>query len=418
MNETSERPFSGYLKIITKRWWLFLLLPLVTIAAIFIINASSPSEYVAYERLQIIPSDSLQVPLFSKTPMLTTAQQVQSVHDDFYDVIRLPSVAWKTIADLGLSMSADELVKRINTQHQSEFITVSARMFSPELAAEVVTTHTQNAIDAFRKVRVTPAEATLSFLNEQVTAQEQALAKARDDLQKFQLEHEVSDLPNEIAAAQDYQRRLTAERDRLRTESARAEALAAQYQQQADENNDKVARLRSELTATAAITGTASLSNTTTAPDSQISELSALAANQAGKAQEQLAIAAGHQAAIQNYDRILNEREQQIIFLLGLQDQYADLVSAVHNAQGSYDFLVDKTNEARLKMAQGSEGYLEVVTPARQPNAPIPHNTFQLILVGALASLLLGLLLAFLLEMIERGVGETKQTPWAAARRE
>jgi len=93
------------------------------------------------------------------------------------------------------------------------------------------------------------------------------------------------------------------------------------------------------------------------------------------------------------------------IYLLGLQDQYASLLNVVKDAQGSYDYLVDKSNEATLKVTQGSSvGYLEVVTPARQPNAPVPRNLFQLIAVGVLASLLLGLLLAFILEMIERSV--------------
>jgi len=423
MNETPEKTFSDYLKIITKRWWLFILLPVVTTAAILIINAVSEPEYVAFERLQIIPNDTLVVPLFSRTPVLTTAQQLQSVHDDFYDVIRSSSVAWKTIADLNLDMSAEELIKRIDTQHASEFITVSARMPTPELAKDVVAVHTQNAIDAFRQIRVNPAQATLEFLDEQVKNQEKLLADAREALQKFQLEHEISNLSDEIAAEQDFQRRLTAERDRLRTEAARAKALAESYQQQADENRKQAVELRANqltsapVTPTAPITGTQTITETTpvtptvaylapvdAATQQKIDDLLTLAADQENKAQEQWAIAAGHEAAIEDYDRILDEREQQIVFLLGLQDQYAELVNAVEVAQGSYDFLVDKTNEANLKVAQGSQGYLEIITPPRQPNAPAPRHTLQIIFVGILASLLLGLLLAFLLEIIERSV--------------
>ncbi len=413
MNDSPERTFSSYLQIIKKRWWLFILLPLITAAVIFIINATSQPEYVAYERLQIIPGSPLQVSLFSRTPTLTTEQQVQSVHDDFYDVIRLPSVAWKTIADLNLNLSAEELIKRIDTQHKSDFITVSARMPSPELAQKVAAVHTQNAIDMFRQIRVNPAQVTLGFLDEQVEVQAQALAQAREALQKFQLEHEVSALPDEIAAAQDIKRSLTAERDRLRTENARAQKLAEVYQKQADENRDKASALRSDLTAALPISNTAVI--TDTAPvvipadiantQQRINALLALAEEQESRAQEQLAIAAGHQAAIADYDRVLDEREQEIIYLLGLQDQYASLLNVVKDAQGSYDYLVDKSNEAKLKVTQGSSvGYLEVVTPASQPNAPVPRNLLQLIAVGVLASLLLGLLLAFILELIERSV--------------
>ena len=447
MNDTSESTFSGFWNIIKKRWWLFILLPVVTAVAIFIISATAEPEYIASERLQIIPNDTLVVPLFSRAPVLTTAQQIQSVHDDFYDVVRNPSVAWKTIADLNLDMSADELISRIDTQHLSEFITVSARMPSPELAQEVVTTHTQNAINTFRKIRVNPAQSTLDFLNSQVEAQARVLADAREALQKFQLEHEVSRLPDEIAAAQDFQRQLTAERDRLSTESASAKAMAETYQQQAEESRKQAEALRSDMAEALSLSASGPITKTETAEETaenapeatpepapetdakpaastavtvtpeevvdtmaQVKALLTQVDDLESKAQEQAIAATGYDAAIDDYNRILDEREQQIVFLLGLQEQYAQLQNDLESAQGSYDFLVDKTNEASLKVAQGSQGYLEVVTPARAPNAANPKNTLQIILVGILGSLLLALLLAFLLEIVDRGAGGGSQT--------
>jgi len=413
MNEPSESVFSTYLKIITRRWWLFLLLPAVTLIAIWAIGSTAEPEYIAYERLQIIPSDAQLVTLFSRTPTLATEQQVQSVHDDFYDVIRLPSVAWKTIADLGLNMSAEELIKRIDTQHYSTFITVSARMPDPELARQVVEVHTQNAIDYLRKVRVNPAEVTKTFLEEQVAQQEQALAEARLALQQFQLEHEVSKLPDEIAAAEDMRRSLAVERDRLEAQAARADALAVQYEELAKKNREKAAALRAELAATPLITDTAVITDTAAAvlpsdalaAREQMEASLALAEKQEGLAQEQRAQAAGHRAAVEDYNRMLNQRQQEIIYLLGLQDQYEALLNQLNQAQGSYDFLVDKVNEARLKVVQGrTVGYLEVVTPPRTPTAPAPKHLLQFMLVGLFGSLLLALFLAFLLEIIERSL--------------
>lgn len=415
MNDSPEGTFSSYLKIMTRRWWLFLLLPVVTAVAIWAIGSTAEPEYVAYERLQIIPSDAQLVTLFSRTPVLTTEQQIQSVHDDFYDVIRLPSVAWKTIADLNLNMSADELIKRIDTQHYSTFITVSARMPEPELARDVVTVHTQNAIDYFRKVRVNPAEVTKKFLDDQVAQQEQALAEARLALQQFQLEHEVSKLPDEIAAAEDMRRTLAAERDRLQAQAARADELAAQYQELAQKNRAKVAELRASIATSTIITDTTVITDTASAvlpgdamvTQQQIEALIDLANKQESQAQEQMAEAAGHRAAVEDYNRRLNERQQEIIYLLGLQEQYQALLNQLNQAQGAYDFLVDKANEANLKVVQGSTvGYLEVVTPARTPTAPAPKHLLQFMLVGILGSLLLALLLAFLLEIIERSLAK------------
>jgi len=133
--------------------------------------------------------------------------------------------------------------------------------------------------------------------------------------------------------------------------------------------------------------------------------LMTLANQQEGLAQEQLALAEGRRAAIEDYNRTLDERQQEIIYLLGLQEQYQALLNRVNQAQGAYDFLVDKANEANLKVVQGSTvGYLEVVTPARTPNAPTPRNLLQMMIVGVLASVLLALFLAFLLEILERSL--------------
>ena len=411
MNESPETTFSQFLHILAKRWWLFLLLPLVTLAAIAIIGYTAPDEYIAYERLQVIPSDAQLVTLFSRTPVLTSEQQIQAVQDDFYDTIRLPSVAWKTIADLQLNMSAEELIKRLETKEYSQFITVSIRMPEPELAQKVVTVHTQNAIEMLRRIRVNPSEVTMEFLEGQIQEQEKVLADAQAALQQFQLEHEVSKLSDEIAAAENERRTLAAERDRLSTEAARAEALAEQYQKLAQMNQDKADTLMASLTATVPITDTASITLTQDVPATtlevmkQIQALNDLAAQEARKAQEQLALAAGHRAAMADYDRILNERQQDIIYLLGLQEEYQNLVNQVQQAQTTYDFLTEKANEARLKVAQGSSvGYLEVISPARVPSAPAPKHLWQIMLVGLLASLVIAMILAFILEALERHV--------------
>ena len=409
MNDSPETTFSQFLHILAKRWWLFLLLPLVTLAAIAIIGYTAPDEYVAYERLQVIPSDVQLVTLFSRTPVLTSEQQIQAVQDDFYDIIRLPSVAWKTIADLQLNMSAEELIKRLETKEYSQFITVSIRMPEPELAQKTVTVHTQNAIEMLRQIRVNPSEVTMEFLEDQIQEQEKVLADAQAALQQFQLEHEISQLPGEITAAENERRTLAAERDRLSAEAARAEALAERYQQLAQMNREKADALMTSLPTTAPITDTTPLTPTQaiSANDIEVMKhirgLRDLAAQEERQAQEQLAIAAGHRAAMADYDRILNERQQDIIYLLGLQEEYQNLVNQVQQAQNTYDFLTEKANEARLKVAQGSSvGYLEVISPARVPSAPAPKHLWQIMLVGFLTSLVIAMILAFVLEALER----------------
>ena len=421
MNEAPDTTFATYFRILTRRWWLFILLPVITVAGVWLMNQSAEPEYTAYERLQIIPAETQRVELFARTPTLNTAQQLQSVHDDFYDVIRLPSVAWKTIDQLGLDMTAEEFIKRIDTQHFSEFITVSIRMPKPELAKDAVTVHTQNAIETFRQIRTTPAQVNLTFLEDQVAEHARQLEAVRARLQAFQLEHDVSQLPTDIAAAQDARRTLAMERDRLLAQAAQAEALAENYDHMAQRSLQQAQVLQEELLAAAPITTTEGVSETqvitptavitvTTATATQkelttasLKALLARAAQQQSRAQEQQALAAGYRAAAADYDRILQERQQAIDQLVALQTEYQGLNDQLKQAQGMYDFLVDKTNEARLKVTQGdSVGYLTVITPARTPTEPTPRHVMQSLLVGVLASLLLALLLAFVLEIIER----------------
>ena len=99
----ANQELTSYFRIVTRRWWLILLLPIVTATVILALSGTSDPEYVAYTRLQILPVDSQEVPLFSQTRFVASSDQIQAVHDEFYDVVRLPSVAWKTIADLDLT---------------------------------------------------------------------------------------------------------------------------------------------------------------------------------------------------------------------------------------------------------------------------------------------------------------------------
>ncbi|NOX64049.1 MAG: hypothetical protein GXP42_19250 [Chloroflexi bacterium] len=430
-----NRESTSYIRIIARRWWLLLLLPLVTASVIFALSRTTETEYLASERLQIIIVDPQEVPLFSKTLTTITNDQIQTVHDQFYDVLRFRSVAWRTIADLGLNMSADELIERIDSLHQFDFITVYARMPSPELAQEVVRVHTDNAIETYRKIRATPAQISLDFIEQQLVKQAESLANAQEALQSFQLENEISDLNREILAYQDLLRATQQKRDAAVVEAERNSQLAEEFRNLAQENAARAETLRASLAVTetvgaeggavAAETDAEKQEGETGAapePDpailAEIDALTALAQDQRRQAEEYAAIAAGHRATIAEFDRQLNAQEQQLVYLLGLQKEYNRLVDEVNREQATYSFLTDKANEARLKLSQGQDiGYLQVIDPPRLPESPLPSRTLQLMLVGVVISLLVAVILAFLLEALENALNK-RSTPRPAHVRE
>lgn len=406
----------SFLQILRRRWWLLILLPIVTAAVILTVAGTAGPDYIASERLQINVVDPQEVPLFSQSRYTASSEQVQSVHDEFYDVLRLPSVAWRTIADLGLDLSALELIDRIDSQHQFDFVTVSARMSTPDLAQKVVTRHVENALEAYRTIRSTPAQTSRDFIEEQLAQQAQTLAAADEALQDFQLKNEVSDLERETLAYQDLLRTLRAQRDAAQVEATRNDRLAAEYRTLAGQTQKQISDLQAGVPGGvgAVTTPTASQGSSPDLlagiDDETIASLQAQARQQSAAASDYAVAAAGHRAAIAEYDRQLTERQQQLIYLLGLQEQYRSLVNRLARAQDSFDFLADKADEARLKLMQGSNvGYLQVVDPAQLPDEALPSRTWQLLLVGVLISLVAAICLAFVLEVLENSLG--RQTP-------
>ena len=424
-----NQEFTSYFRIIARRWWLLILLPVVTAAVILALSTVVQPQYTSSVKLQILPIDAQEVPLFSNIRSTTTSEQVQAVHDEFYDAVRLPSVAWKTIADLGLSLSATELIERLNTEHQTDFLTVLLEMPSPELAQQAVTAHVENAMATYRDIRSRSAEVSLEFIDSEVEKQSQILSAREQALQKFQLENEVSDLNREIVAYQDLRRSLQSDRDSTLVEVERNKRLAEEYQALSEANFAKAETLLASIAISPTVTPDAMdeatdetdgdteipVEEATPEPEpdpavvAEIESLLALARAQRLNAEDYSTAAIGYRAGAAEYDRILNERQQEHIYLLGLQEQYEELSSDVARAEGSYAFLIDKSNEAQLKLSQGKNiGYLQVTEPARLPNAEAPKRTVQLLIVGVLVSLLVALVLAFLLEVLERSLGQPR----------
>ncbi|MCO6453223.1 MAG: hypothetical protein J5I90_20750 [Caldilineales bacterium] len=417
--------FSSYFRIIARRWWLLLLLPLVTAGVILALSRTTTSEYLASERLQIIVVDPQEVTLFSPTRLAASNEEIQAVHDEFYDVLRLRSVAWRTIADLGLNLSADELIERIDSQHLFDFITVTARMPTPQLAQQVAATHAANAINTYRNIRATPAQISLDFIESQLGDQTARLASAKEALQNFQLENEVSDLNREALAYQDLMRSLRSDRDAAMVEAERNDRLAEEYEKLADASLSRAEALQASLQVTETVpAGEAESVVVVETPtpnpfaESELANLITLEQAQRRTAADYSAAAAGFRAAVAELNRQLSRQQQQLVYLLGLQERYTELVTEVAQAQADYDFLAGKASEAELKLSQGKNiGYLQVIESAQLPEGALPKRTLQILLVGIVISLLVAIILAFVLEVLESSVSGRSTSQPAPARR-
>ena len=112
--------------------------------------------------------------------------------------------------------------------------------------------------------------------------------------------------------------------------------------------------------------------------------------------------AAGDLEQSQTLELIILEREAELQSLIDISDEYSALTDQVERARTNYSFLLDTLSEARIKENQLMElGSIQLINRARVPNSPTTAISSRLIVLGALASLFAGVLLAFTLEYME-----------------
>lgn len=108
----------------------------------------------------------------------------------------------------------------------------------------------------------------------------------------------------------------------------------------------------------------------------------------------------GEQAAAATLDQALNERFKQMSDLITTSFEYRKLEAAVGRADDTYRFLQGKESEAILKENESlSVDFIQVLEDARTPALPVPPRTREIAILGAVAALLIGSLLALVFDL-------------------
>ncbi len=375
-----------YVDIVIKRLWLIALLLVVTVGGIYVVASSQPPKYQTTVRLQILGVEPDAVTLFTPVRQVPTAQQLDRIGADFINVLRNRDVAWKTARqvnkELGTHLTADEIIKIIWPWLDGEYIYVRfVEADTATLAKRLAEVHIQNALAYYRTERSRSVVVTRQFIEQEAKKQAEVLAQAQDALTKFRLRYNLADVDREVQALQDQIRVLQLERDRTQIKADQAEAAAQVYQRHARD-------LRRQADALAE-------------DDPQRERLLAQAQEFENKSHVQESLVAGQQAAIKRYDRLINEYENRLAELLGIQNEYENLVQHVQQEQKHYAFLQEKLQEATIKEDQAlHSGYIQVVEDAHEPVRSAPRNIGRLVFYGAALALMIGVVLAFLLEFL------------------
>lgn len=389
--------------ILRRRWWLIVALMVGAVAVTLVVTLSAPPAYRSSLRLQALALDDQEVALYTRRSSGGVSEQIALTQFNFNETLQNSLIAWRTIRDLDLEISANQLLGNLSTSAAGDFVTVTYDAATPQEAMDVLNRHVENALAYYNEIRARPASVSGQFVSAELATQGQRLRQAQDALLQFQLEHNVGDLPREINAVQDNVRAIRAARDAAQIQASLAETLAQQYATQADESEAELAAAQQALAELSAggETLTADQQASRDAQAALVAGLSQAAAEQRSTARAQQIAAAGQRTVATQNESLLNQRAGDLAQLIGLSSDYNALQAALDAALADYDFLRSKAAEARLKEAQAiSVGSLQVVDPAFLPGEPGGSSALRLVLLVAVVSLLAGLVLAMLLEFV------------------
>jgi uncharacterized protein involved in exopolysaccharide biosynthesis len=355
-----------YLRIIRKRWWLIVLLFVATIAVILVSAVREKPVYRAYVKLQVIAPEAEDVSLFTNVRTTTTQEEIVAVQVEFDNALHSYYVAWQTINDLNLGVSAAELLNGLTVSAEEDFLNVTFTADNPMDVEAIATRHVENAFKYYGQLRAKSATVALQFIEQQLSEEEKSLATAQGDLLTFKVTHNLDSVPDEVLAIQNQLRELQLERAKLVVDRERTQAVADKYREEAAKADPKNSPV----------------------------DYATLAIG------EDISIA-GIRAEEAQYDKLIDEQTARLEQLLNLTVENDALQRAVTRSQSNYSFLADKENEARLKQSQANNvSFIQIVEPARMPDQPAPSRTPKLLAVGAILSLIAGIILAFVLEFI------------------
>ena len=408
----SAGDFLIYLNIIGRRLWLTILLLIVTVGVILSLSYTAKPVYRATVRLQVLAADPSDVSLFTEYRSSTTVTEIQQAQNDFIRALKNGFVAWRTIADLNLEVGALDLLAGLSTSIEGDFIVVTIEADDPGRAEGIATRQVNNALAYYREGRATPSRVLLEFVTEQLAAERKSMLDAENALFEFKRQHNIDSIQQETRALQDLIRSLQLERDRAEIEMERAKVFAAIYraeQLKADQEADAIERMELELLEAVEAAAEEGIAVEADLGEEEPTEFAPytkkffrdLARQHEATAINYEARLDGYAQSLPIYERMISERTQDLKSLLDLYGEYNALERNLTRATNNYGFLRDKQNEATLKQLQAERlGYIHITEPARKPDAPVPSKLPQLLLVGAVVSVLTGFVLSFFLEFL------------------
>jgi len=211
----SVEEFVQYMRILLKRWWLFVILCGATIGAILVSFYTAPSQYKATVQFLVNAPPSGDVNLYSGFDQPTQNQQIAATQARFMEILKSSAVTWQTVRALQVSMDGDELKRRtvVDKPTDSEFVRVAVLADEPQEAADLANALVDTAKQYYGQILANSSAMAREFISLQVEDAFKELQAAKQALADFKKEHQVGDLPAEIQSQRNILWNLILEHD-------------------------------------------------------------------------------------------------------------------------------------------------------------------------------------------------------------
>ncbi len=421
--------FNQFLLILKARGLLVIAALIVTVTSTLVVSLLLPKSYTA--------TTALIVDAKAKDPvsgMVLSAQMIPGYLATQSDIIKSRKVALKVIDALKMQDNprvradflakgegeldirhwlADLLLKQVEVQpsRESSIIELEFSGADPRFVALIANTFAQAYIDTNLEMKVEPARQTSAWYDDKLKALRSTLEQAQAKLTAYQREKglfanderldvetsRLSELSSQLVMAQaqtyDSTSRQRQSSDALpeimnspvvqslRAELARAEIKLSEMAEKVGKNHPQFQRAETELTGLRAKleeelrTATRSVSSTVQVAKQREGDLrGSLSAQKA---------------------RVLDLKEKR--------EELSVLMFDVSNAQRVYDIALQRQNQTALE-SQSNQTDVTILNPAIPPTKASSPNVMLNVLLAVFLGSLLGIGIAFLMEMIDRRV--------------
>lgn len=341
--------------------------------------ATADTLYEASVKLQLTAPQSEDVVIFNTNRTVTNVREEMTVaRNNFGEILQSREIYERTVRQLGLTGREADYKLDLRPLRDSDFLVVAVQSENPQLVGQIVNVHVNSAINYYGEVRAKPATAAKSFLADQVTTADKRVRTAESALADFQMQNRVTNVSNDMTTAQKVIEQLYIERNRRKLEGPSSRALdsAQTVQTQlridrelagADGNLEKVARYDQAILAYTQV----------------ISSLL-----QSGDSVAQV-------------DELIGEYQTEVMRLAGLQPRYNTLQEELDQARNEYQQLVAKYTEATLKeQTVQAASFIQIIEPGIAPIEPVSTRPVVILVLALFASLILGVVAAFVLDYI------------------